>query len=57
MGDDLYNAALKNLTQNTPLNLTVTPEQVAQGIYSFIGINKVVTGETMLMDGGHHLII
>jgi len=57
MGDDLYNAALKNLTQNTPLNLTVTPDQVAQGIYSFIGINKVVTGETMLMDGGHHLII
>jgi hypothetical protein len=34
----------------------VTPEQVAEGIYSFIGINKVVTGETMLMDGGHHLI-
>ena len=57
MGDDLYNAALKNLTQNTPLNLTVTPDQVAEGIYSFIGINKVVTGETMLMDGGHHLII
>ena len=56
MGDDLYNAALENLTNNTPLKLTVTPEQVAEGIYSFIGINKVVTGETMLMDGGHHLI-
>ena len=57
MGDDLYNAALENLTNNTPLKLTVTPEQVAEGIYSFIGSNKVVTGETMLMDGGHHLII
>ena len=56
MGDDLYHAALENLTNNTPLKLTVTPEQVAEGIYSFIGINKVVTGETMLMDGGHHLI-
>ena len=56
MGDDLYNAALENLTNNTPLKLTVTPEQVAEGIYSFIGINTVVTGETMLMDGGHHLI-
>ena len=56
MGDDLYNVALENLTNNTPLKLTVTPEQVAEGIYSFIGINKVVTGETMLMDGGHHLI-
>jgi len=57
MGDDRYNAALKNLTENTPLGLTVTPEEVAGGIYSFIDINKVVTGETMLMDGGHHLII
>ena len=56
MGDDLYNAALENLTNNTPLKLTVTPEQVADGIYSFIDINTVVTGETMLMDGGHHLI-
>ena len=51
------NGATKNLTNNTPLKLTVTPEQVAEGIYSFIGTNKVVTGETMLMDGGHHLII
>ena len=56
MGDDLYNAALENLTNNTPLKLTVTPEQVAEGICSFIDINTVVTGETMLMDGGHHLI-
>ena len=56
MGDDLYNAALENLTNNTPLKLTVTPDQVAEGIYSFIDINTVVTGETMLMDGGHHLI-
>ena len=56
MGDDLYNAALENLTNNTPLKLTVTPEQVAEEIYSFIDINTVVTGETMLMDGGHHLI-
>jgi 3-oxoacyl-[acyl-carrier protein] reductase len=57
MGDGMYNAALENLTKNTPLGLTVTPEQIAQGIYSFINTNKVVTGETMIMDGGHHLII
>ncbi|MAS02273.1 MAG: oxidoreductase [Gammaproteobacteria bacterium] len=57
MGEDLYNAAKENLTNSTPLKLTVTPEQVAEGIYSFIDVNKVVTGETMLMDGGHHLII
>ena len=57
MGDDLYNAAKENLTSSTPLKLTVTPEQVAEGIYNFIEISKVVTGETMLMDGGHHLIV
>ena len=57
MGDDLYNAAKNNLTSNTPLGLTVTPEQVAGGIYNFIDISTVVTGETMLMDGGHHLIV
>ena len=57
MGDDLYHAAKENLTSTTPLKLTVTPEQVAEGIYNFIEISKVVTGETMLMDGGHHLIV
>ena len=57
MGDDLYNAAKNNLTSSTPLGLTVTPEQVADGIYNFIDISTVVTGETMLMDGGHHLIV
>ena len=57
MGDEMYKAAHENLTKNTPLGLTVTPEQVADGIYNFIDVSKVVTGETMLMDGGHHLII
>ena len=57
MGDELYNAAKDNLISSTPLKLTVTPEQVALGIYNFIEISTVVTGETMLMDGGHHLII
>ena len=57
MGDEMYKASHENLTKNTPLGLTVTPEQVADGIYNFIDVSKVVTGETMLMDGGHHLII
>ena len=57
MGDTLYNAAKDNLTSSTPLKLTVTPEQVAEGIYNFIEISTVVTGETLLMDGGHHLIV
>jgi 3-oxoacyl-[acyl-carrier protein] reductase len=57
MGDEMYNAALDNLTNRTPLGLTVTPEQVAEGIYNFIETARVTTGETMLLDGGHHLIV
>ncbi|HJM59666.1 MAG TPA: SDR family oxidoreductase, partial [SAR86 cluster bacterium] len=57
MGDGKYEAVKENLTKSTPLGLTVTPEEVAHGIYNFIEVSKVVTGETMLMDGGHHLII
>ena len=57
LGDDLYNASLKNIEANTPLSLAVTPEQVADGIYNFIDISKTVTGEIFLVDGGYHLTI
>ena len=57
LGDDLYNAALKNTENNTPLGLAVTPEQVADVIYNFINVLKTVTGETFLVDGGFHLTI
>ena len=57
LGDDLYNAALKNTENNTPLGLAVTPEQVADVIYNFIGVLKTITGETLLVDGGFHLTI
>jgi len=57
LGDDLYNAVLKNTENNTPLGLAVTPEQVADVIYNFIDVLKTVTGETFLVDGGFHLTI
>ena len=55
LGDDIYNASLKNLESSTPLGLAVTPEQVADVIYNFIDVSKTVTGETYLVDGGYHL--
>ena len=57
LGDDIYNASLKNVENSTPLRLAVTPEQVADVIYNFIDISKTVTGETYLVDGGYHLTI
>jgi 3-oxoacyl-[acyl-carrier protein] reductase len=57
LGEDLYNASLKNLESSTPLGLAVTPEQVADSIYNFAAISTTVTGETLLVDGGHHLTI
>ena len=57
LGEDLYNASLKNLESSTPLGLAVTPEQVADSIYNFAAISTSVTGETLLVDGGHHLTI
>ncbi|MEC7911067.1 MAG: SDR family oxidoreductase, partial [Pseudomonadota bacterium] len=57
LGEELYNAALKNIQDNTPLGLAVTPDEVAEVIFGFIDVSKVVTGETFLVDGGHHLTI
>jgi len=57
LGDDLYNASLKNVEDTTPLSLAVTPEQVADCIYNFIDVSKTVTGEILLVDGGYHLTI
>ena len=55
LGEEIYNASIKNLESSTPLGLAVTPEQVADNIYNFIEVSKTVTGETVLVDGGCHL--
>ena len=55
LGEEIYNASIKNLESSTPLGLAVTPEQVADTIYNFKEVSKTVTGETVLVDGGYHL--
>ena len=55
MGAERYAAAKAFLEESAPLRLTTTPDTVAEGILYFIGGADVVTGETLIMDGGMHL--
>lgn len=55
MGAETYARTKAFLEQNTPLKLTATPDTVAEVIVYFLTGATVVTGETLLLDGGHHL--
>ncbi len=55
MGADRYAATKAYLEQTTPLKLTTTPDTIAEGVLYFICGADVVTGETLIMDGGGHL--
>ena len=55
MGAERYAQAMAHLEQTTPLRLTTTPDTVAEGILYFITGADVITGETLILDGGHHL--
>jgi len=55
MGAERYAQTKAFLEQTTPLQLTTTPETIAEGILYFLTGAAVVTGETLLMDAGHHL--
>ncbi|MBT5797551.1 MAG: SDR family oxidoreductase [Porticoccaceae bacterium] len=55
LGSDNYDDALANIEKTTPLGLAVTAGQVAEAIYNLMALSAVVTGETILLDGGFHL--
>ncbi len=55
LGAERYAATKSHLEATAPLRLTTTPETIAEGVLFFLGGADVVTGETLLMDGGHHL--
>ena len=55
MGADSYARTKSALEQSTPLRLTCTPDSVAEVILFFLSSASVVTGETLILDGGHHL--
>jgi 3-oxoacyl-[acyl-carrier protein] reductase len=55
MGRERYDAAKSFLEQSAPLRLTATPDTVAEAILYFVTGADIVTGETLILDGGAHL--
>ncbi len=55
LGAEKYEKLLEFNRRNAPLGKTATPESVADGILYFITGPQIVTGETMILDGGRHL--
>ncbi len=55
MGAETYARTKAALEKNTPLQTTCTPDSVAEVIVYLLAGADVVTGETLLLDGGHHL--
>ena len=55
MGEERYQALLKSQRDSAPLGVTATAETVADAIHHFIVGPQIVTGETLIIDGGRHL--
>ncbi len=55
LGEELYNARMEQMSAMAPLKTVATPESVADGILMFVVGGSIVTGETLLLDGGAHL--
>lgn len=55
LGDESYEAALNRTQSSNPLQVASTPEQIANGVLYFITGGDVITGETLILDGGSHL--
>ena len=55
LGKERYAAAKAALEASAPLRLTTTPDTVAEAILYFIAGADVITGESLLVDGGNHL--
>jgi 3-oxoacyl-[acyl-carrier protein] reductase len=56
MGQETYDASKAFLEANTPLRTTCTPDTVAESILNFIEGHSVVTGQHLVLDGGHLLL-
>ena len=55
LGKDRYEAAKAQLEATAPLRLTTTPDTVAEAVLYFLAGADVITGESLLVDGGNHL--
>ncbi|MCC5873452.1 MAG: SDR family oxidoreductase, partial [Gammaproteobacteria bacterium] len=56
MGEATYDRSKAFLEKTTPLKLTATAETVAESILQLIEGASLITGETLILDGGHHLL-
>jgi 3-oxoacyl-[acyl-carrier protein] reductase len=54
-GDEKYKLLMENNRNAAPLGVVATPETVADAILHFISGPQVITGETLIVDGGRHL--
>lgn len=55
LGDEVYEAAKKGSEAAAPLGVTSSPETVAEAILYFICGASIITGESLILDGGNHL--
>jgi 3-oxoacyl-[acyl-carrier protein] reductase len=51
-----YDSLMERRAQRTPLGRVATPEDVAQTILGLIERNDFVTGQVIVVDGGHSLV-
>lgn len=56
LGDEKYESLMHANRSGAPLGVTATPETVADAIIHFVTGPQVVTGETLIVDGGRHLM-
>jgi NAD(P)-dependent dehydrogenase (short-subunit alcohol dehydrogenase family) len=57
-GQELFDKIVENVERIAPLNHAGTAEDVALATLFFAGpLSRHVTGETLLVDGGHHLAL
>jgi 3-oxoacyl-[acyl-carrier protein] reductase len=56
LGAERYEKAKTMLEETVPLRMTATAEMVARTVLYFIEEAVLVTGETLMLDGGYHLI-
>lgn len=55
LGAEKYESVKRSIESSTPLNKTSSAEDIAEAIYFFACSQNVITGETLILDGGAHL--
>lgn len=55
LGEETYEKARAASASRAPLARTCTPESVAESIVAFIDGHSIITGESIILDGGQYL--